>query len=270
MVDYNHLKVILFEQQCLEDDAKMGEMLAVLQQDKNVPQNTYVLGTSEMKGLLELEEALGEPLGNYLEALLENNSDVKKDAYPTLGMLYQEKENRLETLFIPNVSILDGKPVISAYRTWQRGKAGSLVDTDTAMLSFFTENQLKEYTIQLACSHYVRLTDLKNRIELVEEIASNGITQKKIVIHTECDGELLYQQESRPADENREWLKEQLEAYFNATAEAALERQMDVTNSYKRLGGYQPQWYERYQNAPADYEKDICIVYEVSVNWKNL
>ena len=181
VVDYNHLKVIIFDQKFLEDEVLMNEMLTILKQDKNVPENTYVLGTSNLDNLLALEAKLDEPLGDYLEELLENVSYAQKEAYPTLGMLYQEKENHLETLFIPDISIVDEKPVISSYHVWQRGTAGPIVDNADAMLSFFVGNQLNEFTLQLACNYYVRLTNPSNQIELQETILKSGVTQKEVI-----------------------------------------------------------------------------------------
>ncbi len=270
VVDYNHLKVIIFEQKFLEDEELMNEMLTILKQDKNVPENTYVLGSNDLDALLALEESMDEPLGNYLEELLENVSYAKKDAYPTLGMLYQEKENHLETLFIPELSVVDGKPVISSYHVWQHGTAGSVVDNATAMLSFFVDNQLDEFTLQLACNYYVRLTNPSNQIELQETILKSGVTQKEVIVHISCDGELLYQTDDLTPEESKELLESQLTEYFNNLSSAALSQGIDLTNSFKKLGGYQRSWYDIYANAPAKYEKTIQIDYQVDINWKNL
>lgn len=45
----------------------------------------------------------GRVRGNLSGRLFENVSEIKKTAYPTIGMLYQEQENKMETLFIPYV-----------------------------------------------------------------------------------------------------------------------------------------------------------------------
>lgn len=42
---------------------------------------------------------LGQETGTYLEQLIENSSLMEKEAYPTIGTLYAEQENRVETLF---------------------------------------------------------------------------------------------------------------------------------------------------------------------------
>lgn len=77
-----------------------------------------------------------ESVGTYLEDYFENVSEIKKTAYPTLGMLYQEQENKMETLFIPYVEEVDQKPAVTKYYVWKRGEAEGMFDSQTALLSF--------------------------------------------------------------------------------------------------------------------------------------
>ena len=127
-VDYNHLKVVLIERSFLEKEAAMDDMLAILEQEKEVPWNAYVMTTESCDRLAQTEEELDTLLGNYLEELLENTSGINQKAYPTLGMLYEERANHLETLYIPFVDIkeeqpaITGKPQITAYEVWKRGE----------------------------------------------------------------------------------------------------------------------------------------------------
>lgn len=268
--DYNHLKVILIERAYLEDDARMSELLLVLEQEKDVPQNTYVMTTENVDEILETEAALNEPLGDYLEEMIENASQIKKDAYPTLGMLYQEKENRLETLFIPSLKVNEGKPAVAAYEVWKRGSGAGLVDTDVAMLSFFLCGELKEYTLKLEKHHFVSLSSAKNEFSFSEEIAENGLTQKRIKVTAACEGKLIYQKESLTGEENKQNLERQILEYFSETSARALKQGIDVTNGYKKLGGYQRDWYTKYQDEPQFFEQDIGIDFSLKINWTNL
>lgn len=61
--------------------------------------------TESCDRLAQTEGELDVLLGNYLEELLENTSGIDQKAYPTLGMLYEERVNHLETLYIPFVDI---------------------------------------------------------------------------------------------------------------------------------------------------------------------
>ncbi len=267
--DYNHLKVILIERSFIEDMAKMSELLALLEQDKNVPQNTYVMVTDSVDEIAGTEEALGESLGDYLEEMIENASHIKKDACPTLGMLYQEKENRLETLYIPCLKVQEGKPAITEYEVWKRGDAAGLVDTDVAMLSFFLCNQLKEYTLKLEENHFITLRGGRNEFIFTEEIEKSGITQKHVKVKVVCEGELRYQKELLSGEENKKNLEKQLMEYFTMTADRALGQGIDVTNGYKKLGGYQREWYSKYGDSPQFWEEDMVIDFSFQINWTN-
>ena len=61
----------------------------------------------DAEALLAQSETLGEAVGDYLEEQFENVSQIKKQAYPTIGSLYQEMDNRQETLFLPYVTVKD-------------------------------------------------------------------------------------------------------------------------------------------------------------------
>ena len=56
----------------------------------------------------------------------------------------------METLFIPYVEEVDQKPAVTKYYVWKRGEAEGMFDSQTALLSFFTQNQKEEYTLTLA------------------------------------------------------------------------------------------------------------------------
>lgn len=265
VVDYNHLKVLILGKDFIEDEEAMEEFLDFLEKKAEVPRNTYVVVSENPKELLELQGGEGKSVGNYLEELFENVSEIRKKMYPTLGLLYQEKENRTETLLLPYVAADGEKPVVKAYYLWKRGKPEGVVDTETALLSFFTQNGMDAYTILLE-EGALCLTAAHNEIRFSEE---NG---KTIVVDIDCNGEFLYKKEennSRSIGGMAQTEKE-IEHYMNTIAAAALERELDVTNSYRKLGGYMRDWYFLYRKDAASYEKDVNTVYRVHITWINL
>ena len=65
--------------------------------------------------------------GDYLEEQFENVSQIKKQAYPTIGSLYQEMDNRQETLFWPYVTVKDEKTgggAVLCVEAWDAGRHG--------------------------------------------------------------------------------------------------------------------------------------------------
>lgn len=282
--DYNHLKVIILSRDFLENSAAMEEFLTLLEQKNEVPQNTYVVAAEDAKEILKLGEKMGESVGTYLEEYLENLSQVKKEAYPTLGRLYQEKENKQETLFIPFVKEVDGKPEVDHYYVWKRGEAGGEADTETALLAYFTANLLEEYTLIPDKGTYVKLFAPRNEISFSEEEG------RQIVVDVYCSGEVLYQRdkgegvgEEKEEEMGKEEkgggredgqlveLEREISEYMNDIAALELKQwKIDVSNSYKKLGGYQREWYWDYMEKPQKYERDMDIVYNVHITWVNL
>ena len=301
-VDYNHLKVVLIERSFLEKEAEVEDMLSMLEQEKEVPWNAYVMTTESCDRLAQTEGKLDTLLGNYLEELLENTSGIDQKAYPTLGMLYEERANHLETLYIPFVDIegeqsgavqddtgkeekskavqvdagkeeeeqqpvITGKPQITAYEVWKRGRAAGLVDTDTARAAFFTQNFADDYTLQLAPELYVKVDAASCRVKETEKIGVGGLTEQIVTVTVTGEGEILSGTVS--ASEKEQLLNTRMEDYLNAIAAHALEKEIDITNSYRNLGADNRTWYFKYQNTPAAYEKDIKIQYLVKINWKS-
>lgn len=276
-VDYNHLKVVLIERSFLEKEAEVEDMLSMLEQEKEVPWNAYVMTTESCDRLAQTEGELDVLLGNYLEELLENTSGIDQKAYPTLGMLYEERANHLETLYIPFVDI-EGeqsgaveddteKPQITAYEVWKRGRAAGLVDTDTARAAFFTQNFADDYILQLAPELYVKVDAASCRVKETEKIGVGGLTEQIVTVTVTGEGGILSGTVS--ASEKEQLLNTRMEDYLNAIATHALEKEIDITNSYRNLGADNCTWYFKYQNTPAAYEKDIKIQYLVEINWKS-
>lgn len=265
-IDYNHLKVVLVERAFLENEADMAEMLALLKEDKNIPLNAYVVTTDTLKELKESEPELEKPLGDYLEELLEHGDTVKKETYPTIGMLYQEVENRKETLFIPTVSLVEEKPEVTGYEVYKRGKAMGQVESDVALLSFFINNQMQEYVLQLGVNNYVRLSNAGNKISFADSRADSGLLGKQVVVEIECDGKILQQNHGSDRKKTEMWLDTQIKEYMTAKAAKALEAGIDVTNSLKKLGK-EREWYRYYTQSPDFYEGDIEILFEIDIEW---
>lgn len=277
ITDYSHLKVIILSEDFLKNAEEMNEFLDLLEEKADVPRNTYVLasenpgavlgqkteGEQETQSANPMEEAepgggAGETVavGTYLEQYMENASEIDKRAYPTLGMLYQEQENRTETLFIPAVELKGGLPVITGYYAWVRGSYSGAVDSGVAMLSAFIAGETTDYTLQLQEDHYIRLSDVHSTY------STEGNTIRVVI---RCDGELIYGDTLTKRE-----LAAAAEHYITETAQsAAKQRGIDVSNSYKKLGGLDRELYFRYQRTPWCYEQEMDFVYELKVTWVN-
>ncbi len=287
-IDYSHLKVILFAEEFIEDETAMQEFLAMLEETDEVPRNTYLVVAEDpaefvgKTGAGSSEDGSGEPVfeesvGNYLEQLFENVSQIRRQAYPTLGMLYQERANRCETLLLPYISMEGDKPAVTQYFVWKRGEPAGVVDTQTALLSYFTGNEMEEYSLTLEDGTAVTLSGAHNQIHFEE--SGKG---RRIVVKVRCAGKVhgasVGESEGVPSGdaaagsaerEGMEELTRQVEQYMQQTAERLLtERQIDVSGSYRKLGGERRDWYAEYAAEPARYENGMEIVYQVQVDWE--
>lgn len=267
--DYNHLKAVLIEQSFFEDEKKLDRMLGMLEGAREVPWNAYVLVTDSCEALLKAEEELPVPLGEYLEQMLENTSTVEQGKLPTLGMLYKERKNRTETLFLPYVKVQKKEPAVVAYEVWKRGVAAGTVDTDTALASYLIQNALNQETLLLAGNYYVQLDKPSCEIFFEERTDGTGRSTKEVCVWVRGAGKLLDGTVGQDAMTEGEALNGRLEAYLKETADRALGEGLDLTNSFKKLGGYRRDWYETYKDAPASYERDITIVFSTEILWKN-
>lgn len=104
--DYNHLKVLVLEDDLLENGAGYNEMLDYLAETEEFPRNTYVCVVDDIEDLFEIDKNLPQDLGTYLEEYLKNH-EAKKDKIFSLGDLIDEKENQVMVLYLPYLEVED-------------------------------------------------------------------------------------------------------------------------------------------------------------------
>lgn len=263
MIDYSHLKVMILSKSFIEDEGLMEELLRLLREKNEIPQSAYVVVAEDAKEMQKAEEALGEPVGVYLEQTFENVSPIKKQAYPTLGMLYQERENQNETLLLPFVKEEQEGLAVDCYYVWKRGAACGKIEKDAALLSFFTQGQMKEYQLPLEDGGAVSLTGAHTKISFHEDGE-----EREVTVQLRCSGELTGAPQPEGEEDRR--LTGQIEAYMNRLAKQTLRwYEVDVTNSFRKLGA-ERDGYLAARERPKTYETALTIRYEVVIDWINL
>ena len=263
MIDYSHLKVMILSRSFIENEGLMEELLRLLREKNEIPQSAYVVVADDAKGLQKAEEALGEPVGVYLEQTFENVSPIKKQAYPTLGMLYQERENQNETLLLPFVKEKQEGLAVDCYYVWKRGAACGKIEKDAALLSFFTQGQMKEYQLPLKDGSAVSLTGAHTKIGFGKEGE-----ERQVTVQLRCSGELTGARQPEGEEDRR--LTSQIEAYMNRLAKQTLSwHGVDVTNSFRKLGA-ERDGYLCARERTGTYETALTIRYEVVIDWINL
>lgn len=102
--DYNHLKVLVLEDDLLKEKEVYKKMLEALIQTEDFPRNTYVCVVDEVDDLYEMEKSISLDLGTYLEEYLKKQEE-KKNRLLTLGDLIDEKENQAMVLYLPYLEV---------------------------------------------------------------------------------------------------------------------------------------------------------------------
>ena len=102
--DYNHLKVLVLEDEVLENQKIYLDMLTYLAQNESFPRNTYVCVVDDIEDMLKLEKTIAQELGTYLEEFLKNQ-EPSKARLLTLGDLLNEKENQMMVLYLPYLEV---------------------------------------------------------------------------------------------------------------------------------------------------------------------
>ena len=93
LADCNHMKVLVFGENLMEDTGRYADVLSYLKQTGLFPRNIYVCVAEDPLALFETEEDLPQDLGSYLEQYLQNQESAGSGKLFKLGRLLDEKEN---------------------------------------------------------------------------------------------------------------------------------------------------------------------------------
>lgn len=99
-VDYNHLKVLVFEEDLLENPSTYRGILDYLANTERFPRNTLVCAVDDLEDLFALENKIPQDLGTYLEEYITKHEGTNSHIL-SLGDLLDEKENQTMILYMP-------------------------------------------------------------------------------------------------------------------------------------------------------------------------
>ena len=125
--DYNHLKVLILEEDFLEETKAYEKMLDALAESEDFPRNTYVCAVEDIEDLLEIDKNLPQDLGTYLEEYL-NNHEEKKDKILSLGDLIDEKANGEMILYMPYLDVEENYVTWGGYYAIGKGREPIEID----------------------------------------------------------------------------------------------------------------------------------------------
>ena len=103
-VDYNHMKVLVFEDEIFDKSGMYDEVIDSLTRSEAFPRNTYVCVADDVEDLFEIQKSISQDLGSYLEEYIKKQ-EKDKEQLLTLGDLIDEKANQTNMLYLPCLDI---------------------------------------------------------------------------------------------------------------------------------------------------------------------
>lgn len=105
-VDYNHMKVLVFEDEIFDKSGMYDDVIDSLMRSEAFPRNTYVCVVDDIEDLFEMQKSISQDLGTYLEEYIKKQ-EKDKEQLLTLGDLMDEKANQTKMMYLPYLNIED-------------------------------------------------------------------------------------------------------------------------------------------------------------------
>ena len=267
VLDYNHLKAIVIGQEFLADGAAVRDWLSWLEQEEVVARNTYLfVAQEEAAEILSLTEGAGGSVGNYLEQMVETQEDFKEEKTVTIGDFMNQWHNQNELLLIPVLTDNGGIPSITEYAVVDAFRYEGNIGVEEAMQVFLCQNQLEQFLYHLKTGEIVELQNIRAKTE----ITAGATLDDRIVVTTILTGDAKQKKAGDSGTVALGWLQKQLnrqlkeELTITAT-ELLASPGMDMSNSFVKLGGYERELYDRYQQDYTGYQKKLDLQFSVDM-----
>ena len=111
VLDYNHLKVMVLEEEFLQNEGQYVRLLEQLKAEETFPRNVYACVTDNAGKIIAAGDLITEDIGVYIEELLENKDTSNAKDFPTVGQLMDDLANRKKNLDLPYLTV-DGDRVV--------------------------------------------------------------------------------------------------------------------------------------------------------------
>lgn len=189
IVDYNHLKVMVFEEELFENRSAYEGMIAYMAQTEEYPRNTYICVVDDADDLMEIEKRLPQELGTYLEEFLIHH-EKEEGGLVTLGDLIDESQNKELILYIPYLDTEDNYVVWGGYYVIGKGRIKLEFDT---IQSSIASKVLRFHVLANSDGDADQALKLKVRDEIGSYIqpllvSVGGLEDTKQIVNANIDG----------------------------------------------------------------------------------
>lgn len=262
MMDYNHMKALVLSEDFMEDEESLSMFLEICQKEDLIARNTLMFFSENAAEILALDQNLDTAIGSYLEEMMESRDDYKLKTTVTLGDLYNESVNKEQLLLIPVLKEEGGLPIICNYYAFSYGVPKGEVTVGEAILSYLCQGSIKKLAFTLQDGTPVSI----NRIKVKEDFMG----EKKLLYHNKIRLEVVVEKDFDTGSRKGEELGRQIEDLFlgqlTKSAKSLLrDSEIDMTNSFYKIGRYDRKKYEKYKNDSQKYLNDLEMQFEVDV-----
>ncbi len=262
ILDYNHMKVLVLSEDFVEDEESRANFLDICSKKSLIARNTLLFFAEDAAKILALDQNLDTAIGSYLEEMIETREDYRLKDAVTLGDFFNDMANKEQLLLVPVLSEKGGMPVIDRYYAVAGGVPKGEIGVNEAVLSYLSQGKLKKLMFSLEDGTAITVNRLK-----VQGGFSRGtgvVYQDQIHVEVVVEKDLAAGsgEAERIRAEVKEWLEVQL---ISRTDELLKEPEIDITNSFYKLGMSDRKKYEEYRRDMERYVEDLECGFEVEV-----
>lgn len=268
ILDYNHLKAIVIGQEFLADGQAMRDLFSWLEGEAVLARNTNLFIAKEGAAsiLAMKDESLGS-IGQYLEQMAKSQEDFKENKAMTIGKLMNEWHNQSELLLLPVLTDNGGVPSITEYATVSFFEYKGNISVEDSMKAFLSQGLLKKMTYRLFDGEVLEIKDISTRATIendgTEGVVSIFIKGNAKVKKGNSTGTVLQGQIKKKLDSQMQ------ESLTEAGERLLLNSNIDMSNSFRMLGGYNRYLYHLYVNRWPEYLEHISLQFSVDIDIVN-
>ncbi len=270
VLDYNHIKAIVFGENLISDSKRLRSVLLAWEQQESAARNiSLFVGRGTAAEILTLNEETEGSMGTYLEELLESQKDFRQKKIATLGSLINQWHNQDELLLLPALSEQGSRPAVSGYAAIKDFEYRGILTVEEAMQVFLCQGLLETFTCESGKDEVAEISDIRV-LQKVEE--SEGVPV--VTVSVKGQGRMKSGQASSAGQQYQieQRMEKSLTAGLQGCAQKLREEYgIDIANSYVSLGGLNRDLYWDYRNQPEKYSQSARHVFEVEIdilNWE--
>ena len=270
-VDFNHLKVLILDKNIFADPEAKEALISFFMEQKDAAWNTYVLlADRDLETFFSGDLEISSSLGIYLEDMIEEWSNIKSDARVTVGDLMSQYYNQNETVLVPVLSEVKKRPEISGYAAVKRLSPFSVLDKEQAYDAMLLRGQLKAFSFSLEDDTRVVLQQIRVDREISavsdEKMAEEQLPVIKLRINAAAQlKNRLSLTEKEKQEVKKQAEKELADRLLGLARKKKQAYQIDVTDSFLLLAGYNRSLWQIYGTNSDAYEKQL--IYQIDTSF---